>query len=75
MLKLLKKHKTTHPADAPGRLFSDLAEQSADVARPVKASGDFLEIDGDRMGKCYEMVVNQLIDKLQVLRDKLTGGM
>ncbi|CAL1157339.1 unnamed protein product, partial [Cladocopium goreaui] len=30
------------------RLFSDLAEQSADVARPVKASGDFLEIDGDR---------------------------
>ena len=56
MLKLLKKHKTTHPADAPGRLFSDLAEQSADVARPVKASGFFLEIDGDRIGKWYEMV-------------------
>ena len=47
MLKLLKKHKTTHPADAPGQLFSDLAKQSADVAQPVKASGDFLEIDGE----------------------------
>jgi hypothetical protein len=47
LLKLLKKHKTTHPADAPGQLFSDLAKQSADVAQPVKASGDFLEIDGE----------------------------